>query len=389
MLNVSEREVNLVIKTAKYIALHDRFPSSPHHRTVGKFIEKVLKELGNVKTQTFEKDLLKPLKGEIKVLWGGVIKGFPYTNSPSGKVNGVAVDCGYGTNSEIARLDLRGKIAVVREGKKPFKEKEKFLYQKGVKGIIVFHPEVEEIYNGISAGKVPVISIKPSEVLDILDKEVQLYSQTEKVRVKGKNLWVEFGKGEYNLTFVAHYDTKPNTKGAIDNGLSVAILLWLAAIVAKAQTKLNYRVRFLFTDLEEYGLEGAKHFVNALTPLSIRSSFVVAVDTVGWHNPAVLVSDGDGRNSSLMLLIANQILEDLNIREEFDFTDGKSGRSDHIPFRRRGAKTLFLASNPFPLRHTVLDNEYAIIPDKVKLWMKFLKRLALSFDKYLKEEGRL
>jgi aminopeptidase YwaD len=389
MLRLSKEELKAVIKIAQYICSEERIPSSFHHRNVRRLIEQILDDYGTVYSQEFEKVLLIPTKGIIKVPWGETVRGIPYTNSLSGNIFGDAVDCGYGTSSEVLYKNLKNKIAVIKEGRKPFREKEKLLYRKGIKGIVVYHPEVDEIYNGIAAGLLPVISVKASAVDDIINKQIQIFAKTEQIKAKGKNIWIDFGSGEYTLTFIAHYDSKPGTKGAIDNALSVAVLLWLAKKVKDFKKELNYKVRILFTDLEEYGLEGAKRFIENLPERELLRTYAVAVDTIGWFNPAVLTADAGGRNSRLLLLIADKILDDLGIRNYFDFTEGKSGRSDHIPFKERGAKTLFLASNPFPFRHTVLDNETAIIPKYVVLWMKFLKVFALKFDKYLKEVKKI
>jgi aminopeptidase YwaD len=386
MLKISSEELSAVIKIAEYISACERFPSSSHHRNTAELIEKVLKDFGKAKKQKFRSEIVKPVEGIIKLPYHSAeIFGIPYTNSPVGKVKGEIVDCGFGTSYEVLYRDLKNKIALVKEGKKPFREKEKLLFRKGVKGIVVYHPEVEEIYNGISTGLLPVISIKRSQAADLLNKEVELIARTLRLKVKGKNLWIDFGRGNFTLTFIAHYDSKPNTKGTIDNALSVSLLLWLAKKVKEKEKTLTYKVRFLFTDMEEYGLVGAKKFVQGLPIEELRSTYVVSVDTIGWYNPAVLTADASGKNDKKLLLIADRILNDLNIRHHFDFARGKSGRSDHIPFKEKGAKTLFLASNPFPFRHTVLDNPNAIVPKYVVLWMKFLKVLALKFDKYLKE----
>ena len=148
--------------------------------------------------------------------------------------------------------------------------------------------------------------------------------------VKGENLWIEFGKYRQNLTFIAHYDTKPNTKGAIDNGLSVAVLIWLASKVYQSKLKLPYKVRFLFTDLEEFGLKGAQNFVGLFKD-ELPYTVAISVDTIGWSSPAILYADAEGKNSPWLTSISEKILEFLNLRSYFIFTEGKSGRSDHKP----------------------------------------------------------
>ena len=375
------RDLEFVLKVARFISLKNRFPLSEHHLAVREFIEDTLKNCGEVKRQEFDFSLRKPVEAKVETF--EPLKAFPYTNSlPLRRAEGIVVDCGYGTPKEISDKDLKGKIALVREGKKPFREKEKLLKAKGVKAILVYRGEVDEIFHGISAGLLPVISIRREDALKLKGTTVGLSSFTKPFSGKGVNYWVDFGKVGPVLTLIAHYDTKPLTTGAIDNGLSVAILLWLAIKIADSGFKKNYRLRLLFTDLEEYGLLGAENFVAFRSDRELKTTIAVSVDTVGWENPAVLYRDGEGTNDIHLLNAVSKMLEYLNFREEFSFKEGKSGRSDHVPFRRRGAKTLFFASNPFPLRHTVLDNYTAINRDSVKKWMQFLWLFVNSFTRF-------
>ncbi|MDQ7082820.1 MAG: M28 family peptidase, partial [Aquificota bacterium] len=85
------------------------------------------------------------------------------------------------------------------------------------------------------------------------------------------------------LYLIAHIDSKPFVKGAIDNALSVALILMIAKEIRDTYS-FPYRIRFLITDCEEMGLEGAKHHVENLK----HTYYAIAVDSVGWVNPAVL-----------------------------------------------------------------------------------------------------
>ncbi len=374
------RELDFVLKLAEFIARDNRFPSSPHHRTVRKFIRAFLREFKELNVQPFGWKLLKPRGGILKANFE-TLNGVPYTNSPSGEVEGVITDCGYATPSELLGVNLKGKIALVREGKIPFRRKERLLKRKGAVGVVVCREEVDEIYSGVSAGLLPVLSVRCSETLGLNGSWGELSVSTEEVAGKGENLWLEFGKGEAVLTFVAHYDTKPFTNGAIDNGLSVALLLWLVSELALKEPQ-HYRVRVLFTDLEEFGLLGAEHFAAALPKGELLRSFVISVDTVGWENPSVLYRDAEGVCDRKLSKTVERVLEYLNLRKFFHFKESGSGRSDHIPFRKRGAKTLFFASNPFPYRHTPLDTVEIVSRGNLKNWMALLKVLALGLHRF-------
>jgi aminopeptidase YwaD len=365
-----KRELDFVLDVARFISSAERFPSSPHHREVGRFLKESLKGLGDLETQPLETSLLKPLNGWVEIgpdRFGAI----PYTNSPSAVVGGILTDCGYGLERELRGKNLKGKIALVREGKLPFREKEKLLYLKGAAGIIVFRPEVDHYYSGISAGLLPTVSVKPSDArLWAEGSQVVIGSQTQRVKVGGANIWVERGEGTKVITLIAHYDTKPFTPGAIDNALSVALLLWLAL---HFEPPKGYRLRILFTDMEEYGLWGAESFVQTRPQKEILDTVAISVDTVGWLTPAILVRDGEGFCSLSLIEKCREVADSLDLN--IAFTEGRSGRSDHIPFRRRGARTLFFASNPFPYRHTPLDKFEIVSREAVRLWMKFIPSL--------------
>jgi len=378
--------LNSVLKLAEFISLENRFPGTKHHLTVREFIKKFLRRLGDVKTQTFEYTLYKPPWVDIKTNLS-TFKGLPYTNSKSGNFYGEIIDCGFGTYSELLKCKPKNKVVLIKEGKLPYRKKEELLYRLGAKGALVYREEVDDFYAGISAGLLPTIAVKKSSLVGPLGW-VKANINLKKVKLKGENIWLEFGnnKAQHTLTLVAHYDTKPYTKGAIDNALSVAILLWLAAIYSKDKIYRPYRVRFLFTDAEEFGLLGAKFFVNTLSERILINSFVISVDTVGWHNPAILIGDAEGKSDQYFVERLEKFLNFLRIRKEFTFTYGRSGRSDHIPFREKGAKTLFFASNPFPFRHTSLDTYSIVVPRIVKLWMFLLRNLVKNFHKMGREE---
>ena len=374
------KDLRFILSVAKYISSQGRFPGEIHHGEVRQFLKESLEEFGNLQTQRFEASLLKPLKGKVQQ---GILtfEGLPYTNSPSGEVWGELTYIGYGIPRENLYRVLKDRVVLLKEGKLPFRKKEEFLLRKGVKGVIVYREEVDEIYSGVSAGLLPVVSVKASDARRLRDGEtVFLQAQTQALKVEGENLYLEMGApagGTLNL--IAHYDTKPNTPGAIDNALSVSLLLWLLGKLSTAGFSPPYRLRFLFTDMEEYGLLGAKHFVNSLPEVELKQSAAVSVDTVGWRTPAVLVRDGDGFNSLKLLRLCGEMLKELGMEGKIAFTEGKSGRSDHIPFRQKGAKTLFFASNPFPYRHTPLDTYDIIDPQAVKLWSSFLSFFVKNF----------
>lgn len=67
------------------------------------------------------------------------------------------------------------------------------------------------------------------------------------------------------VLFMAHYDSVGTSPGASDDGMAVASLLQLMReTIARNDAQNN--IVFLFTDAEELGLLGAKHFVSQISP---------------------------------------------------------------------------------------------------------------------------
>jgi aminopeptidase YwaD len=377
-----KKDLDFVLSLAKYISSACRFPGTKHHKKVSELIEELLKDWKvNYTKQSFKHFLLKPKEGKLETIYG-TFRGNPYTNSPSAVIRGEIVDCNYGLPSDLSKINVAGKIALVKEGKKPFYIKERLLKRKGAIGIVTYRDNLNEIYNGVSVSLLPVLSLKFEDIKNIPDTVITLKTKTEGVKVEGKNFLAKFGKGRLKLLLLAHYDTKPFTNGAIDNALSVAVLLYLTYRLKLQERYLkDYQVLIGFTDSEEFGLKGAKNLTNLFKDKDITKTFVISVDTIGWENPAILVKDGEGYNNPFLISLSKHILKKLKIDSYFSFTEGASGRSDHIPFKKLGAKTLFFASNPFPLRHTRLDSFEIINRRNISLWMEFLTYLVFNFIK--------
>lgn len=83
-------------------------------------------------------------------------------------------------------------------------------------------------------------------------------------RREGVNLVVTIGEGERDILIGGHYDAAflPDgrlSRGAVDNGASVAILARLAAMVM--DERFRHRLRVVFFDMEEIGLIGSRQYV--------------------------------------------------------------------------------------------------------------------------------
>lgn len=149
----------------------------------------------------------------------------------------------------------------------------------------------------------------------------------------GVNVIVELGEGSETLVFLAHTDRVAEAPGANDNASCVAAGIDALKVLTKEQATKGKRLRFIFSDGEEKGLQGAAHHANnndLSTVYGVASFELCGVgdafgiwDVVGpaLNSPIVAVLQKAGQN--------------LNI---YNATHGAVPRfgSDHLAFSKKG-----------------------------------------------------
>lgn len=98
------------------------------------------------------------------------------------------------------------------------------------------------------------------------------------------------------LLLNAHYDSTPTGPGAADDGLGVASLLEIAAILRRERRARP--VIFLFNEGEEYGLNGAAWFAQR-DPLAQRVGRLINIDSRGVSGPAVMFETSSPNHAAL------------------------------------------------------------------------------------------
>jgi hypothetical protein len=101
-----------------------------------------------------------------------------------------------------------------------------------------------------------------------------------------------------HLLLNAHYDSTPTGPGAGDDGLGVAVLLEIGAILKAAPPPRP--VTLLFNEGEEFGLNGAHAFVRA-DPLAARVDSLVNIDVRGVTGPALMFETSDPNGAAIGL----------------------------------------------------------------------------------------
>ncbi|MGZ3459369.1 MAG: M28 family metallopeptidase [Archangium sp.] len=183
----------------------------------------------------------------------------------------------------------------------------------------------------------------------------------------------------------AHFDSF--YQGADDNASGVAALLELARVLS--QYRFERTIRFVGFDMEELGLVGSTHYVNALGNEHLEAAIIF--DCIGYYDSTPgsqrtmpgLPSPGTG---DFLAVIGNDTssplaaeLRELNTRLGLAKTvtllgpgDGASPltgdllRSDHTPFWLTGGKALFLtdtANFRNPNYHQATDLPETLSPE--------------------------
>lgn len=132
---------------------------------------------------------------------------------------------------------------------------------------------------------------------------------------------------------MAHYDSVVAGPGAGDDGSGVAVLLELAKMLAGKPAAKNDLI-LLFTDGEEFGLNGASAFVEA-APEYKTVQAVVNVEARGSSGPSVMFETG-ARNAALIELFADVIDRPVTNSLAYEIYKRLPNDTDFSPFRNAG-----------------------------------------------------
>jgi len=345
-----------------------RLSGTREHAKARKVIEDFLRENRiPYRRESFTVEKRMPVKASVKDR-EGTYEALPLLGSAWAELKGELV-----VLKELKKdSSLKGKVVALPVGGTREEDKAKVLKELGALALVSYLEELNLPYSGtVGEAHFPAVSLPRETVKKLEGKEVVLKTDARLREVRCTNLVVEFGRGPY-LVLLAHYDAKPFTYGAVDNCVSAVLLLLLVKDLIEFQ-ELPMRVRAVFTDCEELGLEGAKyHAKNSKNVL-----YAVSLDGLGWENPAVLYRDYYGANGAVVNEKFYKHLLDMKV--DIPFTESKTGVSDHVPFKEKGVETLFLSSNPYTFRHTALDDYHAVNWEVVKLWYEvvsfFVRRI--------------
>lgn len=173
------------------------------------------------------------------------------------------------------------------------------------------------------------------------------------------NVLAAFGEGEVHVLLGAHFDSKPPSPGADDNGSGVVVLLEIARRLAETSPD-GRRVTLAFFGAEEFlvGVDGsAHHFGSRLLAEQLAArgdlpDLMASVDMVGVGEDLLAVTylDSDVAAAELMAEAAAQQGVTVTIESRGDI-------SDHEAFARQGVPSVFLWRPDNPQYHLAGDRE--------------------------------
>ncbi|MHA1198902.1 MAG: M28 family peptidase [Candidatus Heimdallarchaeaceae archaeon] len=160
----------------------------------------------------------------------------------------------------------------------------KKLYKLKPKGVVLlsnYNSEVtrsDPIFKDNSIfSQIPTMVIPASKFANLGDIQ---FSGQFRLSVKGKNqegllhnvVYLQDGEITDTILICAYHDTVENSTGAISNATGIALVLEIARILSKIETKFSYV--FATFGGEEQNLEGAKHFLEDY----FRSKIVLSIN---------------------------------------------------------------------------------------------------------------
>lgn len=287
----------------------------------------------------------------------GQLDANPIQYSVGGNVEGdIVLTPGTGTRNDFSRVNVRGKIALVKRGTLSFGEKAQNAAEVGAKAILIYN-ERPESFTGTLRGRVsiPTIALSGAAGQEILKRlpqgtvRVQIKSDSGVEQRTGYNVIGTLkGKTAETIVLGGHYDSVSAGPGAGDNGSGTAVVLELARALAQ-KPQPEHTLVFVAFDAEELGLVGSRAYVDDLSESQLGEiRAMLNFDMLGaGGGPLILMGNGD------VALLARSSAQQLGIDARNGSMPSNAG-SDHESFARQGVDTVFFMRD-YDLLHTPDD----------------------------------
>ncbi len=282
-------------------------------------------------------------------------------STPEGGLTAPLVDAGLGLAEDLRGHPLTGKIALVRRGALPFREKAENAAAAGALAVVIYNTSPGDLAGTlVHPSKIPVVSLSGEEGRQLLAVvragavTVELNVQTiSEERTTWNIIGMKPGRGDEHHVLVvgAHRDTVVGAPGANDNSSGVAAALEVAEVLR--QVPLRVTVRFVFFGAEEEGLFGSSYYVHHLGPDPVVGMVNLDMEGIGER-----LEVANLRGSDALVRTAVRLAGDLGIRVISAHEDG----SDHVNFESIGVPVAFIFRPDDPDYDTPRDTVDRVVP---------------------------
>lgn len=291
--------------------------------------------------------------------------------SIAGQIQAPLVAAGIGQIQDLANVDARGKIVLVRRGALRFSEKVANAAAAGALGVIVYNDGPGRIQGSlVEPPQVPATTLSSEDgerLVSLLAAGPVLANLTVETRTEqrsGTNVIAELPGSRpdaASVIFTAHLDSVPAGPGANDNGSGAGVVLELAHQLAQRSAgERPLTVRFALFGAEELGLDGSQYYVQQLAEaerLALRAD--INLDMVGVGDSWRFGGTED------LVQLALGAANDLGQRA-LPLRGPVSGASDHASFLNAGVPAVFLYRGEDPNYHTAGDTAALVDPEALR-----------------------
>jgi aminopeptidase YwaD len=289
------------------------------------------------------------------------------TYSIAGQVEGPLVSVGQGQSTELAGVDLHGRIALIQRGTLRFSDKVANAAAAGALGVVVYNDSAGPVQGALgSASAIPAATVSGESgqmLQDLLAAgpvSVRLAVDASAEQQSGTNVVAELPGSRPDagtVVFGAHLDSVQAGPGANDNGSGSAVVLELAHELAqRSPGERPLTFRFVLFGAEELGLYGSRFYVGSLSNTE-RATILgnINLDMVGVGDSWRFGGTED------LVQRALGAANDLGQRA-LPLRGPLSGASDHASFLDAGIPAVFLYRIEDPNYHTANDRAELVDP---------------------------
>jgi aminopeptidase YwaD len=350
-------------------ALGDQIGSRPagsaNYDQAAQYAADQLRQWGYMATlQTFPVETYEDHGSQVELIsgGGGRLVADTLVYSVGGQVEAPLVGAGLGQPEDLAAVDVRGRIALIKRGTLRFGDKVANAAAAGALGTVIYNESSGRLQGG-SLGQsqaIPVAAISGDDGQRLADQlaggaevVVRLTVNGNVVRGSSTNVVAQKpGPAADAGTVVigAHLDSVPAGPGANDNGSGAAVVLELARTLAQSEAGTRpYALTFVLFGAEELGLYGSRYYVGSLSDAERHGILAMLnLDMVGvgqaWR------FGGSDNLVQYALGAANDLGE-----RALPLRGPLGSASDHASFLSAGVPALFLYRTDDPNYHTAND----------------------------------